>query len=159
MRRGSTCTGTNASQRRWQEQAGVQPPACYNNNNNNNNRIQRRCSRFFAISSQRRELSQHVRSSGPGETVLVPAVARLASTSQAPALNRDMTRHSQTFAVGTSGAPFLPLHTSPLARARMHHKVVGNFGSEADVQSLYFRGFRFNETSDNGACAHSQPAK
>ena len=33
----------------------------------------------------------------------------------------------------------------------MHHKVVGNFGSEADVRSLNFRGFRFNETSDNGA--------
>ena len=32
----------------------------------------------------------------------------------------------------------------------MHHKVVGNFGSEADVRSLYFRGFRFNETFDNG---------
>ena len=40
----------------------------------------------------------------------------------------------------------------------MHHKVDGNFGSEADVQSLYFRGFRFNETSDNGACTHGQPA-
>ena len=38
--------------------------------------------------------------------------------------------------------------------ARMHHKVVGNFGSEADVRSLYFRGFRFNDTSDNGACTH-----
>ena len=42
-------------------------------------------------------------------------------------------------------------------RARMHHKVVGNFGSEADIRSLYFRGFRFNETSDNGACTHGQP--
>ena len=41
----------------------------------------------------------------------------------------------------------------------MHHKVVGNFGSEADVRSLYFRGFRFNETSDNGASTHGQPAK
>ena len=45
------------------------------------------------------------------------------------------------------------------AWARMHHKVVGNFGSEADVRSLYFRGFRFNETYDNGACTHGQPAK
>ena len=44
-------------------------------------------------------------------------------------------------------------------RARMHHKVVGNFGSKADVRSLYFRGLRFNETSDNGACTHGQPAK
>ena len=44
-------------------------------------------------------------------------------------------------------------------RARMHHKVVGNFGSEANVRSLYFRGFRFNETSDNGACTNGQPAK
>ena len=44
-------------------------------------------------------------------------------------------------------------------RARMHHKVVGNFESEADVRSLYVRGFRFNETSDNGACTHGQPAK
>ena len=35
----------------------------------------------------------------------------------------------------------------------------GNFGSEADVRSLYFRGFRFNETSDNGACTHGEPAK
>ena len=43
--------------------------------------------------------------------------------------------------------------------ARMHHKVVGNFGSEADVRSLYFRGFRFNETSDNGACTHGRPGK
>ena len=41
----------------------------------------------------------------------------------------------------------------------MHHKVVGNFGSEADVRSLYFVGFRFNETSDNGAHIHGQPAK
>ena len=32
----------------------------------------------------------------------------------------------------------------------MHHKVVGNVQTEADVRSLYFRGFRFNETSDNG---------
>ena len=44
-------------------------------------------------------------------------------------------------------------------KARMHHTVVGNFGSEGDVQSLYFRGFRFNETSDNSACTHGQPAK
>ena len=44
-------------------------------------------------------------------------------------------------------------------RARMHHKVVGNFGSEADVRSLCFRHFRFNETSDNGACTHGRPAK
>ena len=35
--------------------------------------------------------------------------------------------------------------------ARMHHKVVGNFGSEADVRSLHYRRFRFNETSDVGA--------
>ena len=41
----------------------------------------------------------------------------------------------------------------------MHHKVVGNFGSEADVRSLYYRRFRFNETSDVGACAHGRPAK
>ena len=33
-------------------------------------------------------------------------------------------------------------------RARMHHKVVGNFRSEADVRSLYYRRFRFNETSE-----------
>ena len=38
------------------------------NNNNNNNRIQRRYSRFFTISSQRRELSP-IRSSGPGAIV------------------------------------------------------------------------------------------
>ena len=38
------------------------------NNKNNNNRIQRRYSRFFTISSQRRGL-QHVRSSGPGAIV------------------------------------------------------------------------------------------
>ena len=44
-------------------------------------------------------------------------------------------------------------------RARMHHKVVGNFGSEADVRSLYYRRFRFNETSDVGACAHGRPEK
>ena len=43
--------------------------------------------------------------------------------------------------------------------ARMHHKVVGNFGSEADVRSLYYRRFRFNETSDVGACTHVRPAK
>ena len=43
--------------------------------------------------------------------------------------------------------------------ARMHHKVVGNFGSEADVRSLYFRRFTFNETSDVGACTHGRPAK
>ena len=44
-------------------------------------------------------------------------------------------------------------------RAHMHHKVVGNFGSEADVRSLYFRRVRFNGTSDVGACTHGQPAK
>ena len=41
----------------------------------------------------------------------------------------------------------------------MHHKVVGNFGSEADVRSLYYRCFRLNETSDIGACTHGRPAK
>ena len=46
-----------------------------------------------------------------------------------------------------------------LTRARMHHKVVGNFGGEADVRSLYYSRFRFNETSDVGACTHSRPAK
>ena len=44
-------------------------------------------------------------------------------------------------------------------RARMHHNVVGNFGSEADVQSLYYSRFRFNETSDVGAHTHGRPAK
>ena len=44
-------------------------------------------------------------------------------------------------------------------RACMHHKVVGNFGREADVRSLYYRRFRFNETSDVGACTHGRPAK
>ena len=44
-------------------------------------------------------------------------------------------------------------------RARMHHKVVGNFGSEADVRSLYYRRFRFNETFDVGPCTHGRPAK
>ena len=43
--------------------------------------------------------------------------------------------------------------------ARMHHKVVGNFGSEADVRSLYDQRFRFNETSDDVACTHGRPAK
>ena len=46
-----------------------------------------------------------------------------------------------------------------MTRARMHHKVVGNFGSEADVQSLYHRRFRFNETSDVGACTLGRPEK
>ena len=41
----------------------------------------------------------------------------------------------------------------------MHHKVVGNFGSEADVQSLYYSRFTFNETSDIGANTHGRPAK
>ena len=41
----------------------------------------------------------------------------------------------------------------------MHHKVVGTFGSEVDVRSLYYRRFRFNETSDVGACTHSRPVK
>ena len=44
-------------------------------------------------------------------------------------------------------------------RARMHHKVVGHFGSEADVRSLYYRRFRSNETSDVGACTHGRLAK
>ena len=44
-------------------------------------------------------------------------------------------------------------------RAGMHHKVVGNFGSEADVRNLYYRRFRFNETSDVGAYTHGRPAK
>ena len=43
--------------------------------------------------------------------------------------------------------------------ARMHHKVVGNFGSEADVRSLYNRRFRFSETSNVGACTHGRPGK
>ena len=43
--------------------------------------------------------------------------------------------------------------------ARMHHKVVGNFKSEADVRSLYYRHFRFNDTSDVGACTHGRPSK
>ena len=33
----------------------------------------------------------------------------------------------------------LAIDTSALTRARIHHKVVGNFGSEANVQSPYFR--------------------
>ena len=41
----------------------------------------------------------------------------------------------------------------------MHQKVVGNFGSEADVRSLYYRRFRSSETSDVGACTHGRPAK
>ena len=53
--------------------------------------------------------------------------------------------------------PTLPTSSPPCfspfplqIRAHMHHKVVGNFGSEADVLSLYFRRFRFNETyNDN----------
>ena len=44
-------------------------------------------------------------------------------------------------------------------RARMHHKVVGNFGSEADVRSLYYQRFRFNEASDVGACTHDRLTK
>ena len=43
--------------------------------------------------------------------------------------------------------------------ARMHHKVVGNFGSDADVRSLYYRLFRSNDTSDIGACTHGRSAK
>ena len=43
--------------------------------------------------------------------------------------------------------------------ARMHHKVVGNFTSEADVPSLYYSRFTFNETSDDGASTHGRPAK
>ena len=43
--------------------------------------------------------------------------------------------------------------------ADMHHKVVGNFGSEADVRSLYYRSFRVNETSDVGACTHGRSTK
>ena len=43
--------------------------------------------------------------------------------------------------------------------ARMHQKVVGYFGSEADVRSLYYSRFRFNETSDVGAYTHGRPAK
>ena len=43
--------------------------------------------------------------------------------------------------------------------ARMHHKVVGNFGGETDVRSLYNSRFRFNETSDVGAYTHGRPAK
>ena len=44
-------------------------------------------------------------------------------------------------------------------RARMHHKIVGNFGSETDVRSLYYSHFRFNETCDVGAYTHVRPAK
>ena len=32
-----------------------------------------------------------------------------------------------------------PVTTLPATWARMHHKVVGNFGSEADDGSLYYR--------------------
>ena len=41
----------------------------------------------------------------------------------------------------------------------MHHKVVGNFGSEADIRSLYYSRFRFNETSDVRTYTHGGPAK
>ena len=44
-------------------------------------------------------------------------------------------------------------------RARMHHKVVGNFGGEAGVRSLYYQRFRFSEASDVGACTHGRPTK
>ena len=47
----------------------------------------------------------------------------------------------------------------PLMGACMHHKVVGNFESEADVRCLYYRHFRFNDTSHVGACTHGRPAK
>ena len=53
----------------------------------------------------------------------------------------------------------IPINNQQLTRARTHHKVVGNFRSEADVPSLYYRRFRFNETSDVGACTHGRPAK
>ena len=46
-----------------------------------------------------------------------------------------------------------------MTRARMHHKVVGNFGSEVDVRSLHYSRFRSNETSDVGAYTRSRPAK
>ena len=41
----------------------------------------------------------------------------------------------------------IPLPVAHTIWARMHHKIVGNFRSEADVRSLYYRRFRFNETS------------
>ena len=41
----------------------------------------------------------------------------------------------------------------------MHHKVVGNFGSEADVRSLYYSHFTFNETSDVDANTRGRPEK
>ena len=49
--------------------------------------------------------------------------------------------------------------THTQTRARMHHKVVRNFGREADVRSLYYSRFRFNETFDVGAYTHGRPAK
>ena len=61
---------------------------------------------------------------------------------------------------GLMGLTSMSLTFAKLAtRTRMHHKVVGNFGSEADVRSLYYSRFRFNETSDVGAYTHVRPAK
>ena len=60
------------------------------------------------------------------------------------------------FRVTTQSRTVYLLHTG---WARTHHKVVGNFGSEADAWSLYYQRFRFNETSDVSACTHGRPAK
>ena len=48
----------------------------FNNNNNNNNRIQRRYSRFFAISSQRRELSPTRTLKWPGHMQPIELLSR-----------------------------------------------------------------------------------
>ena len=39
----------------------------------------------------------------------------------------------------------------------MHHKVVGNFGSEADVRSLYHRRLDSMKLPTSGACTHGRP--
>ena len=58
-----------------------------------------------------------------------------------------------------ASSPKKCMRTATQTWARMHHKVVGNFGSEADVGSLYYSRFTFNETSDVGANTHGRPAK
>ena len=52
------------------------PQTINNNNNNNNNRIQRRYSRFFTISSQRRELSPTCTLKWPGQVHHIERLSR-----------------------------------------------------------------------------------
>ena len=91
--------GPTASQRRWHEQAGVQPPACY------------RCPPSPG--------------SSPPAKLSTSTKTRLGTAPAATGRNQ-ATPCSQTFAVGTCATRFCPLFTTLLVRLLEHSSVPEN---------------------------------